>query len=198
MAVEIFIEPELQELEQAEVAQEWFEIASQLGLSEQLKHADRSEEKKAPPYMHIDPKTAKIIKTLCPMQTDYKNYKVSTIPLDVLKEIQKAEINGWYSRIHICYDDKSPDPFVVGFTHSEHRWSADMHLIARWGAELLPFEQLQAKAIQRMHDEVKQAAIRLKHELEMILEDVNGFSNQLLGGKDAPVFDFKPEDISKW
>ena len=92
MAVEIFIEPELQELEQAEVAQEWFEIASQLGLEEQLKHADRSEEKKAPPYMHIDPKTAKIIKTLCPMQTDYKKYRASTIPLDVLKEIQKAKI----------------------------------------------------------------------------------------------------------
>jgi len=198
MAVEIFIEPELQELEQADVAQEWFEIASQLGLDEQLKHADRSEEKKAPPYMHVDPKTAKIIKTLCPVQTDYKKYRASTIPLDVLKEIQKAETNGWYSRIHICYDDKSPDPFVIGFTHSEHRWSADIHLIARWGAELLPFEQLEAKAIQRMHSDVKQAAIRLKHEIDMILEDVDGFANQLLGGKEAPAFGFTAEDISKW
>ena len=45
MATEIFIEPELMELEQPEAAQEWFEICSELGLKHQLSHADKSEEK---------------------------------------------------------------------------------------------------------------------------------------------------------
>ena len=60
---EIFVEPELQELENAEQAQEWFEVATELGLDKQLKTADKSEEKKAPPYMYIDPKTSHIIRT---------------------------------------------------------------------------------------------------------------------------------------
>jgi len=198
MATEIFIEPELQELEQVENAQEWFEIASQLGLDEQLKHADKSEEKKAPPYMYIDPKTSAIIRTLCPVQVEYTKYRASTIPLDILKEIQKAEVNGWYDRIHICYDNKSPDPFVIGFTKAEHKWNADIHLIARWGAELLPFEVLEQKAIARVRAEAKEALRELKYKLENALEDIDMFTASLLGGKEIPTLQFRIESINKW
>jgi hypothetical protein len=198
MATEIFIEPELQDLEQAEHAQEWFEIASKLGLDAQLKHADKSEEKKAPPYMYVDPKTSRIIKTLCPVQVKYKEYKASTIPLDVLKEIQKAEENGWYSMIHICYDDKSPDPFVIGLTKAESSWRADIHLIARWGAELLPFEQLEQKAIARVKDNATKALKKLKYELELALEDVDMFSKSLLEASQAPKLDFGIDELRKY
>ena len=184
MATEIFIEPELQELEQIENAQEWFEIASELGLTEQLKHADKSEDKKAPPYMYVDPKTSRIIKTICPVQVDYKKYKASTIPLDVLKEIQKAETHGWYSKIHICYDDKSPDPFVIGFTKADSSWNADIHLIARWGAELVPFEILEQKAMSIMKLEASKAINELKYYSGEF--DVEWGRDVVYGGKDCP------------
>lgn len=198
MATEIFIEPELMELEQPEVAQEWFEICSELGLQHQLSHASKSEDKKAPPYMYVDPKTSRIIKTLCPVQVKYADYKASTIPLDVLKEIQKAEKNGWYSKICICYDDKSPDPFVVGFTKAESEWNADIHLIARWGAELLPFEVLEQKAIARMRQEATDALRELKFRVEAALDNVDSFTNSLLTGKDVPKLDFSVDNIRKW
>lgn len=198
MATEIFIEPELMELEQIENAQEWFEICSELGLDKQLAHADKSEERKAPPYMYVDPKTARIVKTLCPVEIKYSDYKASTIPLDVLKEIQKAEKNGWYSKIHICYDDKSPDPFVVGFTKAENAWSADIHLIARWGAELLPFEVLEQKAIARMKDEATEALKELQFKINNALSDVDKFTKSLLGGTEAPGLNFRVNNISKW
>jgi len=198
MATEIFIEPELMELETPEIAQEWFDICSELGLDKQIKHADKSEDKKAPPYMYVDPKTARIIKTLCPVELRYNDYKASTIPLDVLKEIQKAEKNGWYSKIHICYDDKSPDPFVVGFTKADNAWNADIHLIARWGAELLPFEVLEQKAIARMKDEATKALKELQFKLNNALEDVDLFTKSLLSGTDIPVLNFRVENISKW
>lgn len=198
MATEIFIEPELMELEQPEVAQEWFDICSELGLKHQLSHADKSEDKKAPPYMYVDPKTSRIIKTLCPVQVKYADYKASTIPLDVLKEIHKAEKNGWYSKICICYDDKSPDPFVVGFTKAESEWNADIHLIARWGAELLPFEVLEQKAIARMKQEATDALRELKFKVEAALDDVNAFTNSLLTGKEVPKLDFSVDNIRKW
>ena len=198
MATEIFIEPELMELEQPEIAQEWFEICSELGLDNQLAHADKSEERKAPPYMYVDPKTARIVKTLCPVEVKYQDYKTSTIPLDVLKEIQKAEKNGWYSKIHICYDDKSPDPFVVGFTKAESSWNADIHLIARWGAELLPFEVLEQKAIARMKDEAAEALKELQFKVNNALANVDMFTKSLLNGVDKPELKFRVESISKW
>jgi len=198
MATEIFIEPELMELEQSEIAQEWFEICSELGLDKQLAHADKSEERKAPPYMYVDPKTARIVKTLCPVEVKYQDYKTSTIPLDVLKEIQKAEKNGWYSKIHICYDDKSPDPFVVGFTKAESAWNADIHLIARWGAELLPFEVLEQKAIARMKDEAAEALKELQFKVNNALANVDMFTKSLLNGVDKPELKFRVESISKW
>jgi hypothetical protein len=198
MATEIFIEPELMELEQPEIAQEWFEICSELGLDKQLAHADKSEERKAPPYMYVDPKTARIVKTLCPVEVKYQDYKTSTIPLDVLKEIQKAEKNGWYSKIHICYDDKSPDPFVVGFTKAESSWNADIHLIARWGAELLPFEVLEQKAITRMKDEAAEALKELQFKVNNALANVDMFTKSLLNGVDKPELKFKVDSINKW
>ena len=198
MATEIFIEPELMELEQNEVTQEWFDICSELGLDKQLAHADRSEDKKAPPYMYVDPKTSRVIKTLCPVQVKYTDYKTSTIPLDVLKEIHKAEKNGWYSKICICYDDKSPDPFVVGFTKSESDWNADIHLIARWGAELLPFEVLEQKAVARMKQNAIDALKELQFRVKTALEDVDAFTNSMLTGKEAPKLDFSVDSIRKW
>jgi hypothetical protein len=200
MAVEIFIEPELENLEIAENAAEWFELCSQLGLDKQLQHADKSEEKKAPPYMYVDPKTSAIIRTLCPVQVDYKKYKSSTIPLDVLKEIKKAEDNGWYSKIHICYDDASPDPFVIGITKSESTWDANIHLIARWGPELLPFEQLEIKAIERLKSNAEDALKELKFKIENALSNVEGFIKSNIGKSNdqLPNLNFSIQSINKW
>jgi hypothetical protein len=195
---EIFIEPELQELENAEQAQEWFEIATELGLDKQLGTADKSEEKKAPPYMYIDPKTSHIIRTLCPRVVDYKGYSASTIPLDVLKEIQKAEKNGWYAKIQICYDDKSPDPFVIGIGHSENSWDKPLHLIARWGGELIPFELLEQKAIDRMRKKATEALNEMKMRVEMALKNVDSFTGSLLEGENVPKIEFACEKINTW
>lgn len=198
MATEIFIEPELAELEQPEIAQQWFEIASELGLTNQLSHADRSEEKKAPPYMHVDAKTGRIIMTLCPIQVSYQLYKASTIPLDVLKEIAKCEKNGWYSKICICYDDKSPDPFVLGFTHNESKWQRDIHLIARWGAELMPFEMLEQKATERLRSTALRALKELEFKAKSAIEDVDNYIQTQLSGLPNIKMDFSLNEPSKY
>ena len=195
---EIFIEPELQELEQTEQALEWFEICTELGLEKQLKTADKSEEKKAPPYMAIDPKTSHIIRTLCPRVVEYKKYSASTIPLDVLREIQKVEKNGWYAQIQICYDDKSPDPFVIGLAHGDSNWDRAIHLIARWGGELLPFELLEEKAVARMKNNATEALLEMKFKVETALKNIDGFTSSLLEGKELPTINFKCDKINTW
>jgi hypothetical protein len=198
MATEIFIEPELEILEQTEAAEEWYGLCVELGLEKQAKLAEKSDEMKAPPYMFVDPKTSKIIRTLCPRLVNYRDYDVSTIPLDVLQEIQKCEKNGWYQKIQIAYDDKSPDPFVIGVLPSEHSWNAARHLIARWGAELVPFEVLEAKAIARLKDEAMQSLAQLKFEVEYGLANIESFLRGMLADKNAPKSDFTINSVHTW
>lgn len=193
---EVFIEPELENLADETIAAEWFETVSKLGLEEQVKLADKSETKQAPPYAFIDPKTSRIIRTVCPCRVDYKAYNVSTIPLDILQEIAKCEENKWYHKIYICYDDKSPDPFVVGKLKDE--WGSPMHMIARWGAELLPFEQLELKAVERLKYNAKKALERLRLQAQFGLDDVDGFVKSLMSGEQPPNFDFTVDEVSRW
>lgn len=183
---EIFVEPELDNLQESDTAAEWFELASELGLQNQISLADKSEEKKAPPYMFIDPKTNNIIKALCPRRVDYKEYKESTIPLDILQEIAKCEKNGWYQKIQIAFDDKSPDPFVIGVLHAQYDWNAPVHLIARWGAELVPFEQLRMNAINRLRNATKKSLEQLRFRAEYGLKNIDDFIDGVLGGDEMP------------
>jgi hypothetical protein len=198
MATEIFIEPELENIQEAETAEEWFNLCVEMGLESQGKLADRSEELKAPPYMYIDPKTERIIRTLCPLGVEFKEYDASTIPLDILQEIQKCLKHGWYNKIKIYYDNKSPDPFVVGFTHAQYEHQAHKHLIARWGAELLPFELLEAKAIERIKDAAFSAMSELKAKVDFSLQNLDIFCKQMLSGKEAPKSDFSVPDLRGW
>lgn len=193
---EIFIEPELENLSIEENASEWFELCKQLGLEKQIQHADKSEEKQAPPYMFIDPKTARVIRTLCPEIVECEKYSASTIPLDILKEIAKCKAHGWYKKILIAYDDKTPDPFVIGQLHGTSDWDAKHHLIARWGAEILPFEQLERKAILRLVDAAQGELIELKAKVDNAIANPELFAKSMLSGKEAPRMNFSVGSIT--
>lgn len=195
---EIFVEPELENLSQPEIAAEWAEICKELGLEKQLKHSEKSEENQAPPYMYIDPKTECIIRTLCPRLVKVTEYSASTIPVDVLREIKRCNDHGWYSEIKIAYDDKSPDPFVIGYTHDERDWNRHKHLIARWGAELIPFELLESKAIERLRVNANQALHEMRHKINFAIESVDLFVSNVLGGKEVPKIDFTISNLSSW
>jgi hypothetical protein len=138
--------------------------------------------------MLIDPKTYNIMRTLCPCAVGYKEYGCSTIPTDVLMEIKKCVDNGWYSEIQVMYDNKTPDPFVVGINKDSNGWQIDRHLIARWGAELIPFEMLESKAIDRQRNDVITSLEELKHQTEAALKNPDVFIAGLLANKTAPSF----------
>lgn len=195
MAYEIFIEPELQDLQDADNATEWQLICEDLGLKGQLNLSEKSPESKAPPYMAIDPKTARIIRVLCPLKTKIADYRQATIPLEVLKEVHNAQQHGWFKSIYVFSDDKTPDPFVVGFLHSEYEWNAPAMLIARWGAEMIPFELLESKAIERLRNYAKDALIEMKSYVENAGQSIDSFIHKCLGGKELPRIDFNTPDL---
>lgn len=191
MATEIFIEPELEELSEATNSAEWKQICEKLELDGQKQIYSGTQ---PPPYTFIDPKTQRIIRTLCPMKTSLHTYRASTIPLDVLKEAQRCLDNDWYKGgLYVYYDDRSTDPFLVGKLNNE--WNSDFHLIARWGNELLPMEELEIKAIARLREQAKNAVHRMNAEVKMILEDVDGFVSRMLLGESRPSFHFDVDNL---
>jgi len=195
MAYEIFIEPELQDLQEAENAAEWQQICTELGLNGQLNLSDKSPESKAPPYMAIDPKTARIIRVLCPCKTKIADYKQATIPLEILKEVHNAQQHGWFKSIYVFSDDKTPDPFVIGFLHSDYEWNAPAMLIGRWGAEMIPFELLEEKAIQRLRNYAKDALMEMKSYVENAGQNIDSFIQKCLTGKQVQTINFNTPDL---
>ena len=178
MAVEIYLEPELEEMVgSVEVTEEWKQLAEELGMEGQLKliaPKSREESDKNPsPYIHMNAKAERVFAILCPEVVDYKKYDKSTIPRDVLREIAMAERLKFFDKICIWYDDASPDPLVVGYI-KVGTYEYVKHMIARFGDELLPFEELERKSINRLK---KRMTDKLKSSLSAIDSTVDEFFN---------------------
>lgn len=178
MAVEIYLEPELEEMVgSVEVTEEWKQLAEELGMEGQLKliapKSGEESDKNPSPYIHMNAKAERVFAILCPEVVDYKKYDKSTIPRDVLREIALAEKEKFFDKICIWYDDASPDPLVVGYI-KVGTYEYVKHMIARFGDELLPFEELERKSINRLK---KRMTDKLKSALSGIDSTVDEFFN---------------------
>ena len=178
MAVEIYLEPELEEMVgSVEVTEEWKQLAEELGMEGQLKlitpKSGEESDKNPSPYIHMNAKAERVFAILCPEVVDYKKYDKSTIPRDVLREIAMAERLKFFDKICIWYDDASPDPLVVGYIKMGN-YEYVKHMIARFGDELIPFEELERKSINRLK---KRMTDKLKSALSSIDSTVDEFFN---------------------
>jgi hypothetical protein len=178
MAVEVYLEPELEEMVgSVEVTEEWKQLAEELGMEGQLKliapKSGEESDKNPSPYIHMNAKAERVFAILCPEVVDYKKYDKSTIPRDVLREIAMAERLKFFDKICIWYDDASPDPLVVGYIQVG-TYEYVKHMIARFGDELLPFEELERKSINRLK---KRITDKLKSSLSAIDATVDDFFN---------------------
>jgi hypothetical protein len=186
MAVEIYLEPELAEMVgNPEINEEWKQLAVELGMEGQLKLVAPKLEggtKNASPYIHMNAKAERVFAILCPEVVNYRKYDKSTIPRDVLKEIAIAEKEGYFEKICIWYDDASPDPLVVGYIKIG-TYEYVKHMVARFGDELLPFEELEIKAInrlkKRMNDKLKAAISSLETTVDSFFNPDRYISNEL-------------------
>jgi len=169
MATQIFIEPELETL--PENSGEWEQLCTDLHLQNQLKKVGKVE-KMPIPYMKLDPRSERVYQMLCSAKVLYTAYDASTLPLEIVQEIHRCKENEWFYKMEIWYDDKSPDPLLIGY--DSKKWDANKFLIAQWGDELLPFEQLVDKAINRYKTAYKRALNRLILDCESRKKDVEG------------------------
>jgi hypothetical protein len=120
--IQIYQNEELNDvLFQGESLDEWQQIAQELKMDKQLKFVDQSASPN--PYPYITESMNRIFSTLCPRKVDFKQYDKTPIPLEVLKQIAFSIREKHFSEIYIWYDDKSPDPFVVGISQQYYAYN---------------------------------------------------------------------------
>ena len=182
MATEIYLQPELEEIVvDSEKRDEWMEKVAALGLTGQTKLTANSEKGSASPYTFMNEQMKLVFQTLCPTVADVYKYDKSVIPIDVLSHIALCKQEGYFSKLEIWYDNKSPDPVLVG--HLTGGYSSPMHLIARWGDEVIPYELLLEKAIHRYTNAFILAARNTKSEAEAAIANAELHVKQVFAGQ---------------
>lgn len=189
MAVEIYLEPELQEMVGSpEVTEEWKKLAEELQMEGQLKlitpRSAEDSNKNPSPYIHMNKKAERVFSILCSEVVNYKKYDKSTIPREVLREIALVEKEKYFDKVCIWYDDASPDPLVVGYI-KDGSYNYIKHLIARFGDELLPFEVLESKAISRMKKRMTDKLLAATQGIDMTIDDY--FNPKTYGSDDITI-----------
>ena len=96
----------------------WNAYVEELGLQGQTKIIKK--EKSPIPFMHLKTSYVNICRTLCPAEIDIKNYNISPIPVEILDLVSLSIKEKYFDKILVWYDDKSPDPFVVGMNHTSY------------------------------------------------------------------------------
>lgn len=190
MATEIFLQPELEELvTMPEKKAEWEEKIKTLGLDGQLKLTKNSPNESASPYTFMNEQMKIVFATICPTKALVEKYDKSAIPIDVLSHIALCKQEKYFKKLEIWYDNKSPDPVLVG--HINDSYAPTLHIIARWGDEIIPYEQLVEKAIRRYTEAFKLSATQTKNECENAIANADTLTRQLFSGHKS-VFSIQP------
>ena len=119
--VQIYQNEELNDvLLQVESLDEWQQIAQELQMDKQLNFVNQATSPN--PYPFITESMNRIFSTLCPTKVDFKAYDKTPIPLEVMKQIAFSVKEKHFADIQIWYDDKTPDPFVIGATQEYYAY----------------------------------------------------------------------------
>jgi len=127
--VELYFDKELSDITfDTDSLGEWKDLVSELGMDKQLSLTKGKESPVPFPYMNESMK--RVYGTLCPTIVNYKEFNKTPIPLEVMKQIAFCVREKHFTDIEIWFDDKTPDPVVVGKTCKYYGYKG-----ASWSSE---------------------------------------------------------------
>lgn len=179
MKSEIFLAPEL--VTEADRNEEWKSKVADLELEGQISLMVNSEKNSPSPYTFMNEQMKLVFQTICPSKELVEKYNKSAIPLDVLAHVALCKQEGYFQKIEVWYDNRNPDPVLVGYVTDNYS-SSIMHIIARWGDEIVPYEQLVEKAIRRYTEGFKMALSTLRSECEQSITNAETLVKQYFAG----------------
>lgn len=95
-----------------EQLEKWNKMVEDLGLIGQTQIVQK--DKSPIPFMHLKTNIKAVFETLCPRKVDVKDYNVTPIPVEILDLISLSVNEGYFDKLQIWYDEKSPDPVCIG------------------------------------------------------------------------------------
>jgi len=111
-----FVEEVIELIHDGEKLDEWKELANSLGIIGQKSLV--SKDKSPIPFLYLKNGMVRVFETLCPVKIDYKSFDRTPIPLEILRLMKLSIDEHYFSKLQVWYDDKSPDPVVIGVNES--------------------------------------------------------------------------------
>ncbi len=137
------------------------------------------------PYLWMNERLKNVFNTLCPTRVDIESYDKLPIPIIILGHVKQCQMRGWFAKVEVWYDDKQPDPVVVGLTEKKSE-KAELYLIGRWGAEDRSLEALDAMALDRRTEQLRVGAqhhlASEQAEVAAVLADPRAVADKILSG----------------
>ena len=163
------------------------ELAEYQQLAEELGIPDVKSDKTPSVYQTLNQVQIRALEALCPAKTDLENYSRSTIPVEVLRAIKFIKENEMFDFIKVWYDDKNPDPIIVGEkygTQSDrengYSWKTEKILVARWGDCAYELPELIEMGKARLKEEFTAKAIDVQSKIESFLTHPELYVNKYL------------------
>lgn len=148
-------------------------LIESLGLDGQMRLNKPAEQDEATPsrrfpYRKMTAIESAVYTAICPSKSKLKEYDDGAIPLRVLQVAAHAK--GMFKELYV-WSAASPivkDPVLVGAqADPAASWRETNFILARWGAELLPFDELLAKAATIVRGKLKSIAKNIEREAAM-------------------------------
>ncbi len=96
----------------------WNNHVKELGLTGQTQIVKG--EKSPIPFMHLKKSYKNICETICPRKVSINAYNVTPIPVEILELVALSKKECYFDEIEVWYDEKSPDPFVIGIKATQY------------------------------------------------------------------------------
>lgn len=176
MAIQEFMIDEARDIaEIPERGEQWSKLVEDLGLEGQRQLCSVSPESPIP-FPAMNKEMVRVYETLCPVKRVVKDYNKTAIPIRVLEIAGFCVMKEYFGKIEVWYDDKEPDPILVGCD------GEDKYILARWAAEIEEYAVLRRKAIERKAAEMIMKLEKNKQECMNAVTNVNNLTAQWMTG----------------
>jgi hypothetical protein len=160
------------------------------GLTESLGLSIPTELPKCPNiYQILNDKAKNQLVAVCPRCVDIKDYKRSTIPIEVLQVYKFAKDNEMFEGYEIWFDDAAPDPMLIGWNYTDdnsrekaYTWNRRKYLIARWGDCALEMSELCAKGFEIIKQKLIDKATEMLTMGKLIVDNPDMYTRKHLDG----------------
>lgn len=138
-------------------------------------------------YQPLNSAQTRILNTLCPAVVKLESYNKSTIPVEVLQTIKFAKDMEMFDWMEVWYDDKNPDPLIVGKAYrsekdreQKYTWNAYSTLVARWGDCAYEFLDLLELGKKRIIENLTNEAKEMKQLATLFLEEPDVYAEKFI------------------